>query len=276
MASFFSCEGCKGFFKRTVRKDLTYTCRDNRDCVIDKRQRNRCQYCRYQKCLNVGMKREAVQDERQKSGLGEGESPSSPTASNSSSSNHMNTGFGSSSSMGDDEMLIEKLISAELFVEPKLETYHEEECSYDRLVSTTHSQLTQLVEWAKRVPHFATLSLDDQVALVRASWRDILCCSLAYRSIMAPDCGLILSVEQDLFVFVELVFVFFRSQDGSYVRPHTAVDQSLQFFITRLYHDVVTILRELNVDKVEITCLKAIFLFDPGKFSIDSYTLNTC
>lgn len=239
-----SCEGCKGFFKRTVRKDLTYTCRDNRDCIIDKRQRNRCQYCRYQKCLTVGMKREAVQDERQKSGLGEGESPSSPTASNSSNSNHMNTGFGSSSSMGDDEMLIEKLISAELFVEPKLESYHEEECSYDRLVSTTHSQLTQLVEWAKRVPHFATLSLDDQVALVRASWRDILCCSLAYRSIMAPDCGLILS-------------------DGSYVRPHTAVDQSLQFFITRLYHDVVTILRELNVDKVEITCLKAIFLFDP-------------
>ena len=62
-----SCEGCKGFFKRTVRKDLTYTCRDNRDCTIDKRQRNRCQYCRYQKCLSAGMKREAVQEERQKS-----------------------------------------------------------------------------------------------------------------------------------------------------------------------------------------------------------------
>ncbi|KAK2120581.1 hypothetical protein P7K49_001967 [Saguinus oedipus] len=58
----YSCEGCKGFFKRTVRKDLTYTCRDNKDCLIDKRQRNRCQYCRYQKCLAMGMKREALQD----------------------------------------------------------------------------------------------------------------------------------------------------------------------------------------------------------------------
>ncbi|KAG9353868.1 hypothetical protein JZ751_011992 [Albula glossodonta] len=56
----YSCEGCKGFFKRTVRKDLTYTCRDNKDCMIDKRQRNRCQYCRYQKCLAMGMKREGV------------------------------------------------------------------------------------------------------------------------------------------------------------------------------------------------------------------------
>jgi hypothetical protein len=61
-----SCEGCKGFFKRTVRKDLTYSCRDTKECIIDKRQRNRCQYCRYQKCLSMGMKREAVQEERQK------------------------------------------------------------------------------------------------------------------------------------------------------------------------------------------------------------------
>lgn len=62
----FSCEGCKGFFKRTVRKNLTFSCREERNCVIDKRQRNRCQYCRYQKCLATGMRREAVQEERQR------------------------------------------------------------------------------------------------------------------------------------------------------------------------------------------------------------------
>lgn len=62
----FSCEGCKGFFKRTVRKDLSYACREERNCTIDKRHRNRCQYCRYQKCLTCGMKREAVQEERQR------------------------------------------------------------------------------------------------------------------------------------------------------------------------------------------------------------------
>jgi hypothetical protein len=137
----------------------------------------------------------AVQEERQKSGMsGEGESPSSPGTSIGSGSTNTNMGIGSSGSNNDDEMLIEKLIAAELLVEPKIESFHEEECSYDRLLSTTNSQLAQLTDWAKRVPHFATLSLDDQVALVRASWRDILCCSLAYRSIMAPDCGLILSV----------------------------------------------------------------------------------
>ena len=49
-----------------MRKELTYACRENRNCLIDKRQRNRCQFCRYNKCLACGMKREAVQEERQR------------------------------------------------------------------------------------------------------------------------------------------------------------------------------------------------------------------
>uniref|UniRef100_UPI00358EA532 nuclear receptor subfamily 2 group C member 1 isoform X2 n=1 Tax=Myxine glutinosa TaxID=7769 RepID=UPI00358EA532 len=59
-----SCEGCKGFFKRSVRRSVVYTCRGNRDCVITKNHRNRCQYCRLQKCLIMGMRQESVQNER--------------------------------------------------------------------------------------------------------------------------------------------------------------------------------------------------------------------
>ncbi|KAM4654086.1 nuclear receptor subfamily 2 group C member 2 isoform 1-T1 [Amazona ochrocephala] len=59
-----SCEGCKGFFKRSVRKNLTYSCRSNQDCIINKHHRNRCQFCRLRKCLEMGMKMESVQSER--------------------------------------------------------------------------------------------------------------------------------------------------------------------------------------------------------------------
>ena len=53
-----SCEGCKGFFKRSIRKNLVYTCRGSGECVINKHHRNRCQYCRLQRCMALGMKQD--------------------------------------------------------------------------------------------------------------------------------------------------------------------------------------------------------------------------
>uniref|UniRef100_K7GHX5 Nuclear receptor domain-containing protein n=1 Tax=Pelodiscus sinensis TaxID=13735 RepID=K7GHX5_PELSI len=59
-----SCDGCKGFFRRSVRKNHVYSCRFSRQCVIDKDKRNQCRYCRLKKCFRAGMKKEAVQNER--------------------------------------------------------------------------------------------------------------------------------------------------------------------------------------------------------------------
>lgn len=53
-----TCESCKGFFKRTVQNKKVYTCVAERSCHIDKTQRKRCPFCRFQKCLEVGMKLE--------------------------------------------------------------------------------------------------------------------------------------------------------------------------------------------------------------------------
>merc|ERR1712126_222910 len=69
----FTCEGCKSFFKRSVRRNLNYTCRGNRSCPIDQHHRNQCQYCRLKKCLKVGMRREAVQRGRMPAGQNVGQ-----------------------------------------------------------------------------------------------------------------------------------------------------------------------------------------------------------
>ena len=53
-----SCEGCKSFFKRTIQKQLQYICVEEKDCIIDKSNRIRCQYCRFQKCIKLGMLKE--------------------------------------------------------------------------------------------------------------------------------------------------------------------------------------------------------------------------
>ncbi|XP_063287629.1 retinoic acid receptor RXR-beta isoform X2 [Pelobates fuscus] len=223
----YSCEGCKGFFKRTIRKDLTYTCRDNKDCVVDKRQRNRCQYCRYQKCLATGMKREAVQEERQRGREREGEAEYSGAI--------------------NEEMPVEKILEAELAVEQKsdqsLEGGGSPSDPVTNICQAADKQLFTLVEWAKRIPHFSELLLDDQVILLRAGWNELLIASFSHRSISVKD-GILLAT-------------------GLHVHRNSAHSAGVGAIFDRVLTELVSKMRDMRMDKTELGCLRAIILFNP-------------
>lgn len=55
-----SCEGCKGFFRRSIQKKMSYKCMKDGSCLILLLNRNRCQHCRFKKCIEMGMSRECV------------------------------------------------------------------------------------------------------------------------------------------------------------------------------------------------------------------------
>ncbi|XP_066529964.1 nuclear receptor subfamily 1 group D member 2b [Hoplias malabaricus] len=56
-----ACEGCKGFFRRSIQQNIQYKkCLKSENCPIMRINRNRCQQCRFKKCLLVGMSRDAV------------------------------------------------------------------------------------------------------------------------------------------------------------------------------------------------------------------------
>ncbi|CAG9530168.1 unnamed protein product [Cercopithifilaria johnstoni] len=59
-----SCEGCKGFFRRTIQKKIEYVCYKQNSCLVDQKNRNRCQSCRFKKCLRLGMRQESVRLDR--------------------------------------------------------------------------------------------------------------------------------------------------------------------------------------------------------------------
>ncbi|XP_011166457.1 retinoic acid receptor RXR-alpha-B isoform X1 [Solenopsis invicta] len=220
----YSCEGCKGFFKRTVRKDLSYACREDRACIIDKRQRNRCQFCRYQKCLAMGMKREAVQEERQRTkerDQSEVESTSSLHA----------------------DMPIERILEAEKRVECKIEYQGNFENAMSHICNATNQQLYQLVAWAKHIPHFTSLPVEDQVILLKAGWNELLIAAFSHRSIEMKD-SIVLST-------------------GTMVHRNSAQQAGVITIFDRVMSELVSKMREMKMDRTELGCLRSIILFNP-------------
>lgn len=57
-----TCEGCKGFFRRSITKNAVYQCKYGNNCEIDMYMRRKCQECRLKKCLTVGMRPECKHD----------------------------------------------------------------------------------------------------------------------------------------------------------------------------------------------------------------------
>jgi len=59
---FFFYLGClQGFFRRSIQQNIQYKkCLKNNNCSIMRMNRNRCQQCRFKKCLSVGMSRDGT------------------------------------------------------------------------------------------------------------------------------------------------------------------------------------------------------------------------
>ncbi|KFM78132.1 Nuclear hormone receptor FTZ-F1 beta, partial [Stegodyphus mimosarum] len=64
----FSCESCKGFFKRTVQNKKNYVCLRGANCHVSISTRKKCPACRFNKCLRMGMKLEAIREDRTRGG----------------------------------------------------------------------------------------------------------------------------------------------------------------------------------------------------------------
>ncbi|XP_051985082.1 nuclear receptor subfamily 2 group F member 6-like isoform X2 [Xyrauchen texanus] len=241
----FTCEGCKSFFKRSVRRNLNYTCRSNRDCQIDQHHRNQCQYCRLKKCFRVGMRKEVQR----------GRIP--PSHSNLSPST---TPVGGNAGSGVNEFYngqpVSELISQLLRAEPYPNSRYSHQYSQqmqggggssmgiDSICELAARLLFSTIEWARNIPYFPELPVSEQVALLRLSWSELFILNAAQSALplnMAPL----------------LAAAGFHSSPMSAERVVSFMDQ------VRVFQDQVEKLTRLQVDSAEYSCLKAIALFSP-------------
>ncbi|XP_048858429.1 vitamin D3 receptor A-like isoform X1 [Brienomyrus brachyistius] len=55
-----TCEGCKGFFRRSMKRKANFTCPFSGSCKITKDNRRHCQACRLKRCVDIGMMKEFI------------------------------------------------------------------------------------------------------------------------------------------------------------------------------------------------------------------------
>uniref|UniRef100_A0A8B9PJ63 Peroxisome proliferator-activated receptor alpha n=1 Tax=Apteryx owenii TaxID=8824 RepID=A0A8B9PJ63_APTOW len=211
-----ACEGCKGFFRRTIRLKLIYD-KCDRNCKIQKKNRNKCQYCRFQKCLSVGMSHNAIRFGRmprsEKAKLkaeiltGENYVEDSEMADLKSLAKRIQDAYLKNFNMNkvkarvilagktnnnppfvihdmDTLCMAEKTLVAKLVAngiqnkEAEVRIFHCCQC-------TSVETVTELTEFAKSIPGFSNLDLNDQVTLLKYGVYEAIFAMLA--SVMNKD-----------------------------------------------------------------------------------------
>ncbi|KAM8872555.1 progesterone receptor-like [Synchiropus picturatus] len=198
-----TCGSCKVFFKRAVEGHHIYLCAGRNDCIVDQIRRKNCPACRLQKCYQAGMMLgdRRLEQPRSLEALG---LPPPPVR-----QSHLATSSEAQASTRELQFS-QQIITILANIEPEMVSSGHDR-SLDEFPHLLLSCLNRLcekqlectVKWAKALPGFQNLHLEDQMTLIQYSWMNLMVFTLAWRSFQnvtseflyfAPD--LILSQEQ--------------------------------------------------------------------------------
>ncbi|XP_071779507.1 mineralocorticoid receptor [Centroberyx gerrardi] len=197
-----TCGSCKVFFKRAVEGQHNYLCAGRNDCIIDKIRRKNCPACRVRKCLQAGMnlgarkskklgKLKGVSEDLQGSkdgqtpgGVGGGYLSSEKELSSSAANALVPHGPGVVT-----PFLPPSICSVLELIEPE-EVYsgydNTQPDTTDHLLSSLNrlagKQMVRMVKWAKVLPGFRGLPIEDQITLIQYSWMCLSSFCLSWRS----------------------------------------------------------------------------------------------
>ncbi|KAM8974524.1 bile acid receptor isoform 2-T2 [Pelodytes ibericus] len=181
-----TCEGCKGFFRRSITKNAVYKCKNGGNCEMDMYMRRKCQECRLRKCKQMGMLAECLLTEIQCKSKRLRKNVKLPSEK---CLNEDNDGLELkqvTSTTKPNRVKVELTQEQANLLQFVMEAYKkhrlpqelatkliddvntdDENFVFLTNMATSHVQL--LVEFTKKLPGFQTLDHEDQIALLKGS-----------------------------------------------------------------------------------------------------------
>ncbi|ESO11526.1 hypothetical protein HELRODRAFT_71774, partial [Helobdella robusta] len=246
----YACDGCAGFFKRSIRRGRKYECKSRLGsgggCAVDKTHRNQCRSCRLNKCLQVGMNKEAVQHERgprhstirrqmmQAGMFGFGSRFSSSSGSNNNSNNNTNI-----NNNFNNFHHIPHLLSPFPFPLPTSSSL-----SNETVWEMAVRLLFLTLNWVKNIPAFLKLPLRQQIFLLEERWSELFVLNAAQFDLNLHR-GLLLKATEDGLVKESLI-------------RNYKLEKEFRFM-----QEVVEKLKQMQIDPAEYSCLRGVVLFRP-------------
>lgn len=185
-----TCEGCKGFFRRSITKNAVYKCKSGGNCEMDMYMRRKCQECRLRKCKEMGMLAECLLTEIQcKSKRLRKNTKASPGQQSTGdetegTDNADNKQVTSTTKLSKEKVeltkeqweLVKAIVDAnnrhqipQDVAKKLLQDQYSAEESFLLLTEIATSQVQVLVEFTKNIPGFLSLDREDQIALLKGS-----------------------------------------------------------------------------------------------------------
>nr|CAD7461501.1 unnamed protein product [Timema tahoe] len=273
----FACDGCAGFFKRSIRRQRQYVCKAKSEgsCMVDKTHRNQCRACRLNKCLEAGMNKDAVQHER---------GPRNSTLRRQMALYFKEPGSPSSSPLGDLssglrphppvlDLALPKVTSTSSHNHPRNEHHPPHHLlpspgiatatflctpgqapkfplgfplptpfslhTTEAVCESAARLLFMNVKWAKNVPAFTNLHFKDQLMLLESSWRELFVLGAA-QFLLPMELGPLIA------------------SCGALADSERALALLQE---VKVFQDTIDKFRAMTVDPHEYACLRAIVLF---------------
>ncbi|MBN3286691.1 THB protein, partial [Polyodon spathula] len=195
-----TCEGCKGFFRRTIQKNLhpSYACKYEGKCIIDKVTRNHIHFCVFFKSLSLTpvvlddgkrlAKRKLIEENRERKRRDEMQKTvwSKPDPSQGEwelirvvTEAHVTTNAQGSHWKQKRKFLPEDIGQAPIVNAPEGSKVDIE--AFSQFTKIITPAITRVVDFAKKLPMFCELPCEDQIILLKGCCMEIMSLRAAVR-----------------------------------------------------------------------------------------------